>query len=147
MEVRAARHDEEYVGWKVHMLGTKPGDMTAFIAVDDFEFKRGDEICMTLPEGAGTTSSSGTTVTPSSTSRPCSPDEVQCHDGTCLAPTKRFGNHLDVACSTLILQGATLRMTVQKTALTKKAVLSFIHLRTAPRQKPVAGPQRMRVRS
>jgi len=28
-------------------------------------------------------------MTPSTTSRHCSPDEVQCHDGTCLAPTKR----------------------------------------------------------
>ena len=36
MEVRAVFQDDQYIGWKVHMLGTKPGDLTAFIAVDDF---------------------------------------------------------------------------------------------------------------
>ena len=36
MEVRAVFQEEQYIGWKVHMLGTKPGDISAFIAVDDF---------------------------------------------------------------------------------------------------------------
>ena len=58
MEVRAVRDGEEYLGWKVHLLGTKPGDITAFLAVDDFVFLRGAETCETLPEGAGTTTTS-----------------------------------------------------------------------------------------
>jgi hypothetical protein len=74
MEVRAVEHSGAYTGWKVHLLGTKPGDMTAFLAVDDFTFKQGDDICETLPAGAGpaTTPATPTTSTrcPSTEGRP-----------------------------------------------------------------------------
>ena len=66
------------------MVAIKPGDIAAFVAVDDFAFHVSD-ICETLPIPSG-----GTTTAPETTANTKCPDnEVTCGDGTCIPPSKR----------------------------------------------------------
>jgi hypothetical protein len=38
VEVRAVLDGSHYLPWRMFMLGLKPGDMTAYVAVDDFRY-------------------------------------------------------------------------------------------------------------
>ena len=80
VELRSVMENEKYLNWKIKVDAVKPGDLTAFIAVDDFALHPGD-ICETLPVPGDSTT---TTTTPS-----CPDNQVTCGDGTCLPPTKR----------------------------------------------------------
>ena len=60
--------DDSYVKFKIDVMALKPGDMSAFVAVDDFVFHV-SEICEVLPilvDDTTTTTSSGTTSIPPS---------------------------------------------------------------------------------
>jgi len=84
VELRSVLVEEKYVSWKINVVATKPGDMKAFVAVDDFAFIVSD-ICETMPKpGDGTTAAPETTKNPT-----CPDDEVTCGDGTCIPPSKR----------------------------------------------------------
>ena len=74
VELRSEMEDDKYVDWQITVMGVKPGDMEAFIAVDDFGFTRTD-ICETMP-----------TPQPSTTTKaPCPEDQFTCGDGTCIS--------------------------------------------------------------
>ena len=77
VELRSEMVDDKYVDWQITVLGAKPGDMEAFIAVDDFAFHPSD-VCMTMP-------APGPTSTTSSSPAPCREDEFTCGDGTCIS--------------------------------------------------------------
>ena len=62
VEIRSEMVDEKYVDWQILVMGIKPGDMEAFIAVDDFGFKRTD-ICERLPAPDLTTTPAPATST------------------------------------------------------------------------------------
>ena len=57
VELRSEMVEDKYVDWQITVMGIKPGDMKAFIAVDDFAFRRTD-ICNTLPAPEQTTTTS-----------------------------------------------------------------------------------------
>ena len=66
VELRSVLVEEKYVNWKINVVATKPGNMTAFVAVDDFAFIVSD-ICETMPNpGEDTTTVPGTTEIPPS---------------------------------------------------------------------------------
>ena len=65
VELRTVKVEEKYANWKINMKAFKPGDMAAFVAVDDFAFHISD-ICETMPPAAG----AGTTTGPETTSNP-----------------------------------------------------------------------------
>ena len=69
-------HEEKYLDWNITIMGIKPGNLEAFIAIDDFAFHPTD-ICETKPQDAGFI----TTTTPVV---PCSNDEFTCNDGSCV---------------------------------------------------------------
>ena len=84
VELRSIMVEEKYVNWKINVVAIKPGDMAAFVAVDDFAFHISD-ICETMPIPDG-----GTTQAPQTTTNTKCPDnEVTCGDGTCIPPSKR----------------------------------------------------------
>ena len=70
VHIRSVMVDEKYVDWRINVLATKPGDMTAFIAVDDFAFHISDT-CEILPvPQEGTTTGPATTEMPGTTEIP-----------------------------------------------------------------------------
>ena len=69
-------HEEKYLDWNITIMAIKPGNLEAFIAVDDFAFHPTD-ICETKPQDAGSIS----TTTPMI---PCTSDEFTCNDGSCV---------------------------------------------------------------
>ena len=71
VELRSVMVEEKYLNYRINVMAVKPGDMTAFIAVDDFAFHI-DDICEIMPQGAGVTNSP--TPSPSSTTIPPSKD-------------------------------------------------------------------------
>ena len=67
VELRTVMEQENYLNYKISVMAVKPGDMTAFIAVDDFAFHVTDT-CETFPTDAGVTATSSpstTTIPPS----------------------------------------------------------------------------------
>ena len=68
VELRSVMVEEKWVNWKINVMAVKPGDMSAFIAVDDFAFHISD-ICETMPQaaGGGTTAGQETTENPQET--------------------------------------------------------------------------------
>ena len=71
VELRSVMENEKFLNWKIKVDAVKPGDLTAFIAVDDFALHPGD-ICETMPTDAGVT----TTSSPSTTTIPPSRDSA-----------------------------------------------------------------------
>ena len=66
IELRSIMVEEKYVNWKINVMAVKPGDVAAFVAVDDFAFLVSD-ICETMPiPGGDTTAGQGTTAIPPS---------------------------------------------------------------------------------
>ena len=96
IQLKALSVEERHVNWKVNMLAAKPGNMQAFIAVDDFSFRH-TEGCHTLPSPDG-----GSTTT---TSPKCPGNEVACGDGTCIPETKKCNFMNDCPNDTAIFNG------------------------------------------
>ena len=78
VHVRSEMAEDKYANWMITIMGVKPGEMEAFIAVDDFAFHPTD-LCETIPHSAGTGDVTTTTV-----GTPCSSDQFTCDDGTCI---------------------------------------------------------------
>ena len=76
IHIRSHMVEEKYADWNITIMGVKPGDMAAFIAIDDFAFHPTD-ICETKPVDAGE-------MTTTTTSKPCTSDEFTCDDGSCV---------------------------------------------------------------
>ena len=83
IELRSEMVEDKYVNWMITIMGVKPGNLEAFIAVDDFAFHSTD-ICETLPPGAGT----GGDVTTTTVNPPCNSDQFTCDDGSCVPSYK-----------------------------------------------------------
>ena len=78
VHVRSEMAEDKYANWMITIMGVKPGEMEAFIAVDDFAFHPTD-LCETIPHSAGTGD-----VTTTTAGTPCSSDQFTCDDGTCI---------------------------------------------------------------
>lgn len=84
VELRSEMVEDKYVDWQITVMGIKPGDMKAFIAVDDFGFRRTD-ICELLPPEEPSTT----------TASPCPSEEFSCGDGTCIPQFKKCNFQYD----------------------------------------------------
>ena len=84
VEIRSFMVEEKYSNWQLTIMGTKPGDMPAWIAIDDFAFHP-CEFCETLPPDAGESTTAAPTSSPAA---PCKNDEFTCGDGSCVPKFK-----------------------------------------------------------
>ena len=66
VELRSEMVDDKYVDWQITVMGVKPGNMKAFIAVDDFGF-RSTDICEIMPPTTTSPPITTSSQTPTST--------------------------------------------------------------------------------
>ena len=79
LHVRSMMVDEKYSNYGLTIMAVKPGDMQAFIAVDDFVLHPG-EYCETKPHDAVNEATT--------TSAPCTNGQFTCGDGSCVPSFK-----------------------------------------------------------